>query len=146
MTTTPPSGGPADGDTTADDAVVLWVPADARHAATARVVAASLAADLGFTVDEIDELRLGINEAVAVLADEADGSDEADRERDARLEVEFHASSAPTARIDVTVRRVGDVTTPALDDLADRILGAVVDHHELVGTAVRLSKRTGSIS
>ena len=33
------------------------------------VVAASLGADAGLTVDEIEDLRLGVNEAVSVLAD-----------------------------------------------------------------------------
>lgn len=120
------------------DVVVLTVPATPRHAATARVVAASLAADLGFDVDEIDDLRLGLNEAVAVLADH--GTDDADD----RLRIEFRTVSAgrEPARIDVVVRRADDApsTSPDLDELAERILSAVVDQHEHRDGAIQLSK------
>lgn len=141
--------------------VVLTVPATPRHAATARVVAASLAADLGFGVDEIDDLRLGLNEAVAVLADhrdddavdradgdEGDHGDESDDEdeggiADDRLRIEFRtvpAGSTP-ARIDVVVHRGERGGAPAdLDELAERILSAVVDHHEHREGAIQLSK------
>ena len=53
-----------------------------RHASTVRVVAASLGADAGLTVDEIEDLRLGVNEAVSVLAD-------VDAPTGARLRVRF---------------------------------------------------------
>ena len=49
--------------------VELDLPLAHRHASTVRVVAASLGADAGLTVDEIEDLRLGVNEAVSVLAD-----------------------------------------------------------------------------
>jgi serine/threonine-protein kinase RsbW len=108
-----PSGEPG-------DVVELDLPLDLRHASTVRLVAASLAADVGFTVDEIDDLRLGVNEAVSVLADvdAADG---------ARLHLRFAATGRSMT---VTVRRTGVSEVLALgevDDLAVRILQAVVD-------------------
>ncbi len=136
MTTTTTTGGSTE---RARDSVVLSVPASPRHAATARVVAASLAADLGFDVDEIDDLRLGINEAVAVLADDDTDAASFDRSGD-RLEIEFRAVLEPVARLDVTVHRPGASARPALDELAERVLAAVVDQHEHLGDAVRLSK------
>jgi anti-sigma regulatory factor (Ser/Thr protein kinase) len=116
------------------ETIRLRLPADARHAATARVVAASLAADLGFDVDEIDDLRLGVNEAVAVLLDErvaprADGG----------LDVVFRIFDR---RIDIEVSRHGATDEITLDELAERILTAVVDHHDHVDGTVRLSKST----
>jgi serine/threonine-protein kinase RsbW len=122
--------GPADPET-----IKLRLPADARHAATARVVAASLAADLGFDVDEIDDLRLGVNEAVAVLLDDGGAVS-----RRSRLEVEFRVSDR---RIDIEVSvRPGATAGITLDELAERILTAVVDHHDHVDGTVRLSKST----
>lgn len=120
--------------TTNPETIKLRLPADARHAATARVVAASLAADLGFDVDEIDDLRLGVNEAVAILLDDggAAGSGHG-------LEVVFRVSDR---RIDIEVSRPGATTGITLDELAERILTAVVDHHDHVDGTVRLSKST----
>ncbi|MEX2625609.1 MAG: ATP-binding protein [Ilumatobacteraceae bacterium] len=134
MTTNITNGGASD----QPDVIVLTVPATPRHAATARVVAASLAADLGFDVDEIDDLRLGLNEAVAVLADhEIDDADD-------RLRIEFRTVPAGrgSARIDVVVRRDHgtSATSSDLDELAERILAAVVDQHEHRDGAIQLSK------
>lgn len=124
-----PGGENVSQDTDHHDAVTLTIPASPRHAATVRVVAASIAADLGLDVDQIDDLRLGINEAVAVLTDEVSEHDE--------LEIEFTMSPG---RLDVEVRCTGRTAVPAPDDLADRILAAVVDHHEYSDGAIRFSK------
>lgn len=102
------------------DVVELDLPLDLRHASTVRLVAASLAADVGFTVDEIDDLRLGVNEAVSVLAD-------VDAAGGARLHLRFVASGRSMT---VTVRRTGVaevLTLHDVDELAVRILQAVVD-------------------
>lgn len=115
-----------------DEVVTLHTPADTRHAATARVVAASLAADLGFDVDEIDDLRLAVNEAVALMLDGPAGGP-----TDATLGVRF---SVGADRIAIEVSRSDGADGLAFDDLADRILAAVVDRHEIVGGAICLSK------
>jgi anti-sigma regulatory factor (Ser/Thr protein kinase) len=109
------------------EVVELDLPLSTRHASTARVVAASLAADAGFTVDEIDDLRLGLNEAVSVVADAADveavnGDGGASRLL-LRFEVDgkritIHASQGGTGAV---------TSTDGPDELAQRILGAVVD-------------------
>ncbi len=92
--------------------VELDLPLQHRHASTVRVVAASLGADAGLTVDEIEDLRLGVNEAVSVLAD-------VDAVDGARLRVRFEIvgeGMTVTARrsgvdqelsIDVQLARVG---------------------------------------
>ena len=124
--------------TLSSDTVELRLPAESRHAATARVVAASLAADLGFNVDEIDDLRLGVNEAVAVLLD-VDGTA---REPGDGLELVFRISDR---RLDIEVSRLGAPTGITLDELAERILSAVVDHHDHSDGTVRLSKSTQDV-
>jgi serine/threonine-protein kinase RsbW len=107
-------------DDRAPEVIELDLPLAHRHASTVRVVAASLGADAGMTVDEIEDLRLGVNEAVSVLADveSADG---------ARLRVRFEILGQG---VTVTAWRSGVASVLSIDDidaLAVRILRAVVD-------------------
>jgi serine/threonine-protein kinase RsbW len=51
------------------DAVRLSLPADVRYLRLARLTAAGLAGDLGFDVREIEDLRIAVDEACAVLLD-----------------------------------------------------------------------------
>jgi serine/threonine-protein kinase RsbW len=100
--------------------VELDLPLQHRHASTVRVVAASLGADAGLTVDEIEDLRLGVNEAVSVLAD-------IDAVDGARLHVRFEVQGQAMV---VTARRNGvdqALSMDDIDELAVRILRAVVD-------------------
>jgi serine/threonine-protein kinase RsbW len=128
---------PPSSTTSVDDIhiVSLTVPLHVRHASTVRMVVASLAADAGFSVDEIDDLRLGINEVVSVLADEA--SDDPS----ARLTVEFSLSPG---RVEATVARSDGAGAPELDDLAKRILDAVTDSYEYSRGAFKISKTASS--
>lgn len=126
------------------DVVTLSVPASPRHAATARMVAASLAADAGFDVDEIDDLRLAVNEAIAVMTDDLDDTGDDHDATAVRVEIEFRASGSA---IEVDLRRTGtaaEIGPDALDDLATTILSAVVDHHEIVDGCFRLTKSAGA--
>ena len=119
--------------------IALDLPLSARHASTVRVVAASLAADCGFNIDEIDDLRLGINEAVSIMTD-IDAPDEA------RLFVEFMVEQATIA---VTVRRsdvAGLAGTEPIDELARRILGVVVDSFAISDGSFLLSKSATPIN
>jgi serine/threonine-protein kinase RsbW len=102
------------------EVVELDLPLAHRHASTVRVVAASLGADAGLTIDEIEDLRLGVNEAVSVLAD-VDPTD------GARLSVRFEIAGHGMT---VTASRTGVEQVLSIDDidaLAVRILRAVVD-------------------
>jgi serine/threonine-protein kinase RsbW len=115
--------------------VELTLPALPRHATVVRLVAASLAADAGFDVDEIDDVRLGINEAIAVLTDQPmAGPDDC-------IHIEF--SSYPS-RIEVRASRPNGGPAPAPDDLAIRILSVVVDEHSFVDGVFRLVKLSTS--
>ena len=49
--------------------VRLSLPASPRFLAAARVVAASLGAESGLSVDDLEDLRLGVNELVSLLVE-----------------------------------------------------------------------------
>jgi serine/threonine-protein kinase RsbW len=126
------------------DRIEIDLPLSHRHASTVRAVAASLAADLGFSVDEIDDLRLGVNEAVSVLAD-------VDPVEGARLHLTFAVDGieGQSAVVVVTAARYGidaQLTQADLDPLALRILSAVVDHFEIdpSGAVVVVKRVTGT--
>ncbi len=111
------------------DHVDLDLPLHSRYASTVRAVTASMAADAGFSVDDIDDLRLGVNEAIAVLTD-VDDSD------DTRLKVRFECDRG---QITVRSERLGaadPMTDDELDVLARKILDAVVDDYDVDGTGV----------
>lgn len=112
----------------------LSVPLDVRHASTVRLIASSVAADAGLTVDDIDDFRLGINEVVSVLADEPAAAE-------GRLELAFSISPGS---VEASVSRNDGAGASELDDLARRILDAVVDRHEYSRGSFRLVK-TASI-
>lgn len=58
--------------TTGDPAEVeLRLPADGAYASVLRTLAASLAARLDFTMDDIEDLRIAVSEAAAMVLDEA---------------------------------------------------------------------------
>ena len=118
---TPP--GPAAGP------VRLSLPASPRYLAAARVVATSLGAESGLSVDDLEDLRLGVNELVSVLV-EAGG--------DARVELEFELEDSS-----ITVRGQRAGATEAeieVDELTARIVEAVADHHEIDGSSFSLTK------
>ena len=123
QTTDPSSTGSAPGP------VRLSLPASPRFLAAARVVATSLGAESGLSIDDLEDLRLGVNELVSVLV-EAGG--------DGRVELEFDVEESS-----ITVRgeRSGasDVRVE-VDELTARIVEAVADHHEIDGSSFSLTK------
>ncbi len=110
----------------------LDLPLSARYATTVRAVAASMAATISMSIDDIDDLRLGVNEAISVLTDL-----DADVALNARLHVRFEVD---VDRIRVIAGRRGlDEQPPIeLDVLAERILGAVVDEYSVDDTGAFL--------
>lgn len=103
----------------------LDLPLSARYATTVRAVAASMASTISMSIDDIDDLRLGVNEAISVLTDVDEAAASA-----GRLHVGFEVG---TDQIRVTVSRTGvdDEPNVELDVLAERILGAVVDDYSV---------------
>ena len=108
----------------------LSLPASPRYLSAARLVATSLGAESGLSVDDLDDLRLGVNELVSLLVESS-----AD---DGRADLEFEIEDGT-----ITVRGVLECAagTPVeADELTRRIVAAVVDHHELEGTSFSLTK------
>jgi anti-sigma regulatory factor (Ser/Thr protein kinase) len=112
-----------------DEQIDVVLPLRTRYAATLRVIAAALGADAGFSVDEIDDLRLGLNEVFALLAD-GDGS--------GRVRTTFRLEPGQvTARL---APEDGPVDVRP-DDLALTILRSVVDEFSFDTDGVVLVKR-----
>ncbi len=111
------------------DRVEITLPLDTRFISTLRVLCASLAADVGFSVDEIEDLRLAVSEAFSLLAERQPGG---------RLTTSFH-----TVHDRLDIELVGAVSAVELqpDDLARKILDAVVDTYRFEQRSVVLTKR-----
>lgn len=112
-----------------DDEFEVIVPLQTRYASTVRIIAASLGADAGFTVDEIDDVRLALDEVFSMLAERHVGERVRTTFRldDHQLITRFRLESGP---VDV-----------APDELAANILGSVVDRYEFTSEGVTLTKR-----
>lgn len=113
--------------TTTDDTIEIVLPARTELAQTLRVVAASIGADLGFSVDEIDDLRLALNEIFSSAAD----TDTADR-----VSISFRPHEH---RLEVMAFVVG-ADPIELDDLALTILRSVVDEVSFDAGTVSFTK------
>ncbi len=113
----------------ADDLFEVIVPLRTRYASTVRIIAASLGADAGFTVDEIDDVRLALDEVFSILAERHLGERVRTTFRldDHQLIARFRLESGP---VDV-----------APDELAANILRSVVDRYEFTSEGVTLTKR-----
>ena len=125
-----------------DDEVRLAVPARPEFVGLARVTAAGLASRLGFTFDQVEDLRLAIDEMCFGLT----GS----KGKDGILELRFLLSPEG-----LTVQREGNFSPPGpvhLSELSKVILDALVDEHSIsdgagrppfpVGEKARAAKRS----
>lgn len=121
-----------------DDVIEVSLPLRPAFALMLRVIVASLGADAEFTVDEIDDFKLGVSEVFMMLADlDQDGG-----RCSARFEVE-------DGGISVTIDRAGSAVSGArieLDPLAVTILASVVDDAVIDDTGIRLVKRASESS
>jgi serine/threonine-protein kinase RsbW len=109
--------------------VFLNLPASTRFVSSARVVAASMGAEVGLDVDDLDDLRLGVDELVSALVDGI--------QVPARVNLEF-----ATGQNSVTVRGAleGPAHAPQPDELTRRILDAVADHYEFGTSSFTMTK------
>lgn len=112
------------------DRIEISVPLRSAYLSTLRTMAASLGADAGFSIDEIDDVRLGIGEVVAALLDSPTGDD--------RVNATFLTT---TDELTVTIPTPGAAAPLEFDDLAMGILQSVVDHFAVTADAVTLVKR-----
>lgn len=118
-----------DPTSTDDDHFDVIVPLRTRYASTVRMIAASLGAEAGFTVDEIADLRLALDEVFSLLAERHDGDRVRTRFRlDGQMLVA--ALTLESGQVDVEP-----------DELAANILRSVVDEFEFAPSGVTLTKR-----
>ena len=100
-----------------EDQVLLRLPADSAYLTVLRTATASLASRLDFTIDEIEDLRIAVDEACAmVLPHSAEGSE---------LECSFTLSSNSLGvQVSATTQQA---ELPAKDTFAWTLLYALVD-------------------
>jgi Anti-sigma regulatory factor (Ser/Thr protein kinase) len=122
--------------TTRNDVVVLTVPADGSYLAVLRTATAGLAARLQFTLDEIEDLRIAVDEACAILLSVAPDQTEVT----SQFEVTDEALS-----INVSVPVTGRVTLPSGNSFSWQVLtalaGEVSAQSDGDRAAIRLTKR-----
>ncbi len=115
--------------------VVLSIPARSTNLRIVRLAASSLAADLGFGLDDTEDLRVAVTELCgALIDDEGEG---------ARIELRYRADGT-----DVVVegaREGMEGSPPSLDPIAAELLAVTTDSHTLAaeGGAWTFSVRKG---
>ena len=116
--------------------VRLTMPATPEYLRVARLTAAGLAGRMGFSYDEVEDLRIAVDELCFLLV--------GTKGRDGTLELVYEL--LPDA---ITIQGTGRFETgtsaiaPSVSDLSQQILAAVVDEHDVdgAGQRFRLTKR-----
>ena len=99
-----------------DDVVLLTVPADGGYLGVLRTATAGLAARLHFALDEIEDLRIAVDEACAMLL--------AIASRDAELDCRF-AVTDDALTVEVSVATVRGARLPSEASFAWKVLTAL---------------------
>src|SRR4051812_1964071 len=100
------------------ETVRLTIPAALEFVRIARLTASGVASRVGFDVDEIEDLRVAVDELSSILVDAAG---------DEQLELAF---TPVEGGIEIEGRtRLDGTKAPAIDDLTRQILAAVVDEY-----------------
>ena len=107
------------------DSIKLTVPATAAAVRITRVGAAGVATRAGFTYREVEEVRLAVGEAAALLALGENGEDE----QGAGTLVVVYTVGPGGLSVDLHVEDEGGQPTP-ISDLAAAVLDASVDEWE----------------
>jgi serine/threonine-protein kinase RsbW len=110
--------------------VRLVVPAAPEYLRLVRLTAAGLASRLGFTFDEVEDLRIAVDELCFHLL----GGDEDDDESlpDDLRTMDLVYSAGPDV-ITITGRTGLSGAVPERSELSEQILDALVDEHEVSG-------------
>jgi serine/threonine-protein kinase RsbW len=110
--------------------VRLVVPASPEYLRLVRLTAAGLASRLGFTFDEVEDLRIAVDELCFHLLGEPDGSGDASDD----LRTMDLTYSAGTDVITITGRTGSTGPVPEPSELSEQILDALVDEHDVSGS------------
>jgi serine/threonine-protein kinase RsbW len=111
-----------------DDIVMLTVPADGGYLGVLRTATAGLAARLHFALDEIEDLRIAVDEACAMLL--------AIATRDAELECRFSVTD-DALTVEVTVPTTSGARLPAESSFAWKVLTALTTTASATATGQR---------
>lgn len=123
-----PSNLSPDGEPDPAVAVTIEIPAELRYVSLTRVAAASLAAELDPVIDDIEDLRVAVNELVGVLIEAATAG---------RIRLRLWCEQRT---IHVTGRCTGDTVEVVPDSITERILGATVDGYRIADGSFHLHK------
>jgi serine/threonine-protein kinase RsbW len=115
--------------TAPEDVVEVRVPADVGYVSTLRLTTASLGARCGLTIDDIDDLRLAVDEACALVLPLADA--------DSALELRFRLGTGQLA-VETSVRSAGD-EEPDRGGFAWTVLGALASSVDVAREDSRLT-------
>jgi serine/threonine-protein kinase RsbW len=122
--------------------ILVTIPAQSRFVALVRVTAASLAAELDFTVDEIADVRVGADELTSLLIEWAEDRGRATVTLRYVLSdncLEMEGDAGPTEG-----QPGSEPVSPdslGLDHITEQILATVVDSHVIGGGYGRIVKR-----
>lgn len=122
--------------------ILVTIPADSRFVALVRVTAASLAAELDFTVDEIADMRVGADELTALLIEWAEDNGRETIQLRYRLTencLELEGDAGPGG-VGAGAEPVGP-DDQGLDHITEQILAAVVDTYVIDKGYGRILKR-----
>lgn len=108
--------------------VRLVVPAAPEYLRLVRLTAAGLASRLGFTFDEVEDLRIAVDELCFHLLGDGDNGAGPDETRTMDL-----VYSAGADSITITGRTGLSGAVPESSELSEQILDALVDEHEVSG-------------
>jgi serine/threonine-protein kinase RsbW len=113
--------------------VRLVVPASPEYLRLVRLTAAGLASRLGFTFDEVEDLRIAVDELCFHLLGDADGAGSNPsgvKDEDRTMDLVYSAGSDS---ITITGRTGLSGAIPEPSELSEQILDALVDEHEVIG-------------
>ena len=114
--------------------VRLVVPAAPEYLRLVRLTAAGLASRLGFTFDEVEDLRIAVDElCFHLLGGAGNGHGDGGPSGDDELRTMDLTYTAGADSITITGRTGLTGPVPAPSDLSEQILDALVDEHEVSG-------------
>jgi hypothetical protein len=116
------------------DRIDVSVPLRAEFGSILRTLAASVGADAGLSVDELEDLRLALSEIFSVLAETGPTEGRA-----------FVSIDLAPGELLVSIRSDQDDVEYELDELAWSILRSVTDSHEVGANTFSFTKRSTDI-
>jgi serine/threonine-protein kinase RsbW len=111
--------------------VRLVVPASPEYLRLVRLTAAGLASRLGFTFDEVEDLRIAVDELCFHLLGDGDGDGPDEQPAEGRTMDLTYSAGADSITITGSTGLTGAVPEPS--ELSEQILDALVDEHEVSG-------------